>query len=144
GDEHPCLLLCPWPSRSALCGSHPRIYVGPRPRSRGGDRSGSGGGLLGARAAVPLGALIARAGGTGGPGRAHGSGRPGRAGGGLRRRGGRSGTGLAQLVELVLQVAGEPAAVVLLEGAELVDPSLQHAALLVDRGHDLGVLALGV
>src|SRR5699024_11539700 len=67
GDEHPCLLLCPWPSRSALCGSHPRIYVGPRPRSRGGDRSGSGSGLLGARAAVPLGALIARAGGTGGP-----------------------------------------------------------------------------
>jgi hypothetical protein len=51
---------------------------------------------------------------------------------------------LAKLLELRLQVGLETGPVFALEGAQLFEPAFQHGALLVDRAHDLGVLALGV
>ena len=56
----------------------------------------------------------------------------------------RRGAALAEFLELGLQVGLEPGAVLALERPELLETALQHRALLVDRAHDLGVLALGV
>src|SRR5580700_6948242 len=51
---------------------------------------------------------------------------------------------LAELFELRLEVGLEPGAVLAFEGAQLLEPTFENRALLVDRAHDLGVLALGV
>src|ERR1700712_5279484 len=51
---------------------------------------------------------------------------------------------LAELFELRFQIRLEPRAVLALEGAQLLEATLEHGPLLVDGAHDLGVLALGV
>ena len=51
---------------------------------------------------------------------------------------------LSELLELRLEVGLEPGAVLAFEGAQLLEPTLENRPLLVDRAHDLGVLALGV
>src|SRR6201996_8000550 len=51
---------------------------------------------------------------------------------------------LAKLFELRLQVCLEPRAVLAFERAQLFEATLENSSLLVDRAHDLGVLALGV
>src|SRR5699024_10577656 len=105
GDEHRCLLELGVASTTgtratSLCAmGHDllRIYVDPRTLGRGGGRGVHITGSVGAGTAVLVGVLVRRGADLAGRGRS------GRA-------------GLAQLGELVLQVAGESAAVVLLEG----------------------------